>query len=90
MFATSSDFLNMALGIGFLVLVVFISMVCFYLVLILRDVSKVTDEVQEIIYRIHKTIVEPLKAIDYLVEKARPYIETVMEQKIKEKIKKKK
>lgn len=89
MFATSGDILNMSLAIGFLVLVIFVSMVCMYLVLILRDVSKVTDEIQEIIYKVHKTIVEPLKAIDFLVEKAKPYIETILERKLKEKVKKK-
>ena len=89
MFSTSGDILNMSLAIGFLVLVIFVSMVCLYLVLILRDVSKVTDEIQEIIYKVHKTIVEPLKAIDYLVEKAKPYIEAILERKLKEKVKKK-
>ena len=78
----------MSLAIGFIVLVIFISVACFYLILILRDVSKVTDEVQEIVYRVHTTIVQPLKAIDFIVEKAKPYIETVLEQKIKEKRKK--
>lgn len=89
MFETSGDILNISLAIGFLVLVIFISMVCFYLVLVLRDVSKVTDEVQEIVYRVHKTIVEPLKAIDFIIEKTRPYIETILERKLKEKKKKK-
>jgi len=89
MFETTGDILNVSLAIGFLVLVIFISMVCFYLVIILRDVSKVTDEVKDIVYKVHKTIVEPLKAIDYLVEKVRPYIETIMESKMSEKTKKK-
>jgi hypothetical protein len=88
MFQTSQDFLNVSLGVGFLVLVVFLSMVCFYLVLVLRDISKATGEVEEIVSRVHDAIIQPLKAIDFLVEKIKPYVETVIEQKIKDRKKK--
>ena len=83
MFATSGDFLNMSLGIGFLVLVIFLCMFLFYGILVLRDVSKIADEVEEIVAKVHMSIVEPLKAIEYVLEKVRPYIEMVLERKIK-------
>lgn len=85
MFETSGDVLNMSLAVGFIVLVIFLAMLIFYAILILRDVSKVVDEVEELVTRVHGTIVQPLKAVDYLVEKARPYIETVIESKMKSK-----
>lgn len=79
MFATSGDFLNMALGIGFLVLVIFLCMFLFYAILVLRDVARVTRDVEEIVERVHSTIVEPLKAVDFIFEKAKPYIEMTVE-----------
>lgn len=90
MFATSGDILNMALAIGFIVLVIFLSLLIFYAVVILRDIAKVMDDVEEIVTRVRNTIIQPLKAVDYLVEKAKPYIETVIERRMKEKKKPKK
>jgi cell shape-determining protein MreC len=90
MFATSGDILNMSLAIGFIILVIFLSLLIFYAILILRDVSKVMDDIEEIVTRVRTTIVQPLKAVDYIIEKAKPYIETVLERKMKEKKSKKK
>ncbi len=90
MFATSGDILNMSLAIGFIILVIFLSLLIFYAILILRDVSKVMDDIEEIVTRVRTTIVQPLKAVDYIIEKAKPYVETVLERKMKEKKSKKK
>lgn len=90
MFQTSADFLNISLGIGFIVLVIFISMVCFYLVIILRDISKVVDDATEVVSKVKTSVVEPLKAFDFLVDKISPYVEKINEQRSKGKQKKKK
>lgn len=82
MWSTSGDVLNMSLAIGFIVLVVFLSMFLFYGILILRDVSKVAEDVEELVERVHKTVVEPLRAVDYVVEKAKPYLEAFIESKL--------
>ncbi|MFH1284371.1 MAG: hypothetical protein ABIH78_02160 [Candidatus Peregrinibacteria bacterium] len=88
MFATSGDILRMSLAIGFIVFIIFISILIFYAILILRDMSKLMYEVEEVVSRIHKTIVEPLKAVDYIIERAKPYVETVLESRKKAKKKK--
>jgi len=80
----------MSLAIGFVILVIFLSLLIFYAVLILRDVAKVMDDIEEIVTRVRTTIVQPLKAVDYIIEKAKPYVETVLERKMKEKKSKKK
>ncbi|MDD3861932.1 MAG: Asp-tRNA(Asn)/Glu-tRNA(Gln) amidotransferase subunit GatB [Candidatus Gracilibacteria bacterium] len=85
MFATSGDILNMALAIGFLVLVIFLSILIFYFILVLRDVSKIVDDVEDITERFRATIIEPLRAVDFLVEKVKPYVEMVLEQRGKSK-----
>jgi uncharacterized protein YggT (Ycf19 family) len=89
MFATSGDILNMSLAIGFIVLVIFLSILIFYAILVLRDVNKVVGDVEEVVHKVHNTIVQPLRAIDYLVQKLQPYVETVIERKMSEKKKKK-
>ncbi|MBL4693825.1 hypothetical protein JKY72_00450 [Candidatus Gracilibacteria bacterium] len=88
MFATSGDILNMSLAIGFIILVIFVCMLLFYGILILRDVTKVVDDVEAVVSRVKKTIVGPLQAVDYLIEKLQPYIEAVIEKKTAEKKKK--
>lgn len=88
MFATSDDILNMSLAIGFIVLVIFLSILIFYAILILRDTSKTADAIAEVVNRVRRTIVEPLKAVDFLIEKMKPYIETVLENWVKKKGKK--
>jgi len=83
MFATSGDILNMALAIGFIVLVIFLSILIFYAILITRDVSRMTQDSKELMDRIHGTIMGPLKAVDYIVEKVKPYIEAAIESRFK-------
>lgn len=90
MFATSTDILHMSLAIGFSVLVIFLCILTFYAILILRDITKVVDDVAEIVDRVHTTIVEPLKAVDFIIEKAKPYIEALVESRVKAKSKAKK
>ena len=90
MFATSGDILNMSLAIGFIVLVIFLSILIFYAIMILRDTAKVVDDIAEVVSKVHRTIVEPLKAIDYIIDRAKPYIETVLENRSRSKKKAKK
>lgn len=75
--------MNIALAAGFVVLVVFLCIFLFYGILILRDAAKVVDDVEEVVERVHKTIIQPLRAIDYIVEKATPYIEALIEKKLR-------
>ena len=80
----------MSLAIGFIILVIFLCFLIFYAVLILRDVSRVMDDVEQIVTRVKSTIVEPLKAVDFIIEKAKPYIEMAVEGRAKSKKKSKK
>jgi len=83
MFATSGDVLNMSLAIGFIVLVIFVCILVFYGILILRDISRVVEDVEEVTTRIRTTIVEPLRAVDYIIERAKPYVDMVLERRSK-------
>jgi hypothetical protein len=81
MFATSGDILNISLALGFIVLVIFLSILIFYTILVMRDVSKMTDDSRELVDRIHDTVMGPLKAVDFIVEKVKPYIESAIENR---------
>lgn len=83
MFATSSDVLNIALAGGFILLVIFLCVALFFLILILRDTSKMMDDAKNVVDRVHNAIVEPLKLVDFLIEKVKPYIESALENRFK-------
>ena len=76
MFATSQD-LFMSLAGGFILLVIF----CVFLFMDFdfERCLKVVDDVAEIVERVHKTIVEPLRALDYLIDKLDLYVGNFVE-----------
>ena len=62
---TSLDFLYIALGVGFIFLVIFICVLLLQLTLILRDTSSSVKNVKEATEYLKKAIMEPL---EYLSE----------------------
>jgi hypothetical protein len=60
---TSLDFLYVALGMGFIILVIFISVLLMHLVMLLRDVRKITDDVQSTTGRVKEFVFEPLQTL---------------------------
>ena len=78
MFETSADIMKMSFAIGFAVLAVFLAMALLYLVFILRDVSKILDDVKDVTERVRVSIVSPLKAASFLIEKITPYVNHVL------------
>jgi len=85
MFETSADIMKMSFAIGFIVLVVFLSMTLLYVIFILRDVSKVLDDVKEVTEKVRVSVVSPLKAMNVIIEKITPYINSILEMKKKSK-----
>jgi hypothetical protein len=60
---TSLDFLYIALGGGFIILVIFLCVMLLQLTLVLRDVTKITENFREVSNKIKETVFEPLKSI---------------------------
>ncbi len=83
MFETSADVLRMAGAVGIIVFVIFICMTLLYVMFILRDISKILDDVKDISNRVKTSIVSPLKAANYLIEKITPYVNQLLEMKKK-------
>lgn len=71
MFTTSADILNLALAIGFGLIAIFICMVCYQLIFILRDVSETTKAVKHAAQQIDELVVQPTKMISFLFERIR-------------------
>jgi len=55
------------------------------MIIVLRDITKVVDNVHEIVSKVHSAIIEPLRALDYVIEKVKPYIEMAVERRAKSK-----
>lgn len=85
MFETAGDIMKLCFGIGFVVLVIFLSMTLLYTIFILRDVSKVLDDVKEITDKVKVSIISPLRAANFLIEKIKPYVNQVLDMKKRKK-----
>ncbi|MCC7432067.1 hypothetical protein IT412_00930 [Candidatus Peregrinibacteria bacterium] len=63
---TSLDFLYIALGGGFMLLVIFLCVTLLHLTLVLRDVTKITANAKDISDRVREAVLEPLKVLSEL------------------------
>jgi|GEM_PF-4975998 len=59
----SLDFLYIALGIGINVLVIFLSVLIVHVVLVLRDVTKITGNFKDASDRVRDVVLEPMKTL---------------------------
>lgn len=75
MITSALDILYISLAVGFIVLVIFLSITLLYTIFILRDVSSVTDDVKEITGRVNEVVITPLNGFHFLIEQMRPYLE---------------
>ena len=60
---TSLDFLYIALGGGFLILVVFSSILILYVTFLVRDVNRISEDFREVSEKVRETVFEPFKII---------------------------
>jgi hypothetical protein len=57
------DFLYIALGIGFIILVIFLCVMLLNLTLVLRDVTKMTGNFKDVSEKVRDVVMDPLKTI---------------------------
>lgn len=79
-----------AISIAVLLLGIFGSIALFYLIIILRDTSKVTEQVRETADKLNEYLLSPLRIVSALVEKFRPYFDSFVEKREEMVVKKKK
>lgn len=73
----------MSFAIGFIVLVVFLAMTLLYAIFILRDISKILDDVKEVTARVRVSVISPLKAMNVIIEKITPFVNRILDMKKK-------
>lgn len=85
MITTSLDVLYISLALGFIVLVIFLSISLFYLIFILRDVSKITDKAKDTTDVLSEYVLSPVRFFYGLYEKLEPLIEALVAKYSKKK-----
>lgn len=71
MIETTQDILNLALAVGVGLVSVFLCMVLYQLIFILRDVSETTKAVKHAARQVDDLIVQPTKILSFLFEQLR-------------------
>lgn len=75
------SFLYIALGVGFLLLVIFICVTLIYVMQILRDVSKITDSVSDTAERVNDYLLQPFAFLNNAAEYIKPLLDIVKHKK---------
>lgn len=71
------SFLYIALGVGFLLVAIFICATLIYVIQILRDVTKITDNISETTERVNDYLVQPFAFLSNAAEYIKPVLETI-------------
>lgn len=79
---TSLDFLYIALGVGFIFLVILLSVLLIHLVLVLRDVRKVSNTAGTISEYFQEIVTTPLYYVGKISQLLGPHLETIIKSKI--------
>lgn len=74
-------FLYIALGVGFLLLVIFTCVTLIYFMQILRDVNKITDSVRDTADRVNDYVLQPLALISQVFEHVKPMIDVIQQKR---------
>lgn len=76
----SLDILYLTLSVCITLLTVFMSITLIYLLFILRDVVKVTDQVKELVDKVNTYITKPILLTKSIVEFISPFIQNAQER----------
>jgi uncharacterized protein YoxC len=89
MVTSTQDILNLSLAIGFALLVIFLCVALVFLILVLRDVSKITSKTRETVDTVSGYILVPAKALSKLGGKIETIAE-IIQKKVEKEYKKRK
>ena len=86
---TTQDFLYLALTVGVAILTTVFTIATIYLILVLKDIRKISNTAGDITQKFHSMILVPISMFTKITETAFPYIEEFV-KKHTDKVKKKK
>ncbi len=76
----STDILYLTLSVCITILTVFLSITLVYLLLVLRDIVRVTDQVKDVIDRMNTYITKPILMTKSIIEFVAPFIQTAQDR----------
>ncbi len=83
------DLLYLVLSMGILVLVVLFSVLIIHLVLVIRDLRKISNTAGDITQKFHSMILTPVSFVSKISENLAPHVEDFIKKKFEKKAKKK-
>lgn len=79
MFGSSQDTLFVVLTVAVALLTVFLCVTLLYLILVLRDASKIVEKAKDTVEKVNAFVVKPVKFASLLFDQLRPLIERMVE-----------
>lgn len=74
------DILFLTLSVCVALVTIFLSVTLIYLMFILRDVVKVTDQVKELVDKVNTYVTKPIMMTKSIIEFVAPFIENAQEK----------
>lgn len=71
------SFLYIALGVGFLVLVIFICVTLLYVIPMLRDIGLITKSAKNVVERVNDFVVQPAQMVSHVIENIKPIVDSL-------------
>lgn len=81
MFTDSESTLYVVLTIAIALLTIFLCVSLIYMILILRDTSKMLEKVRETVDRVNTVIIKPVNIVSSIVDHVKPLIESAIERR---------
>ena len=81
MFGDAQSTLYVVLSIAIALLTVFLCVTLIYLILILRDASKMLEKIRDTVDKVNSFIVKPVSLAASIVDHVRPLIEAALERR---------
>lgn len=78
---TTLDFLYLTLGIGIIILVIVLTVALVQVILVMRDVRKITESAGNISEYFHEIVMTPLYYMGKVGETVGPYIEKMLQER---------
>lgn len=81
MFTDSQTTLYIVLTIAIGLLTIFLCVTLIYLILILRDASKVIEKIRDTVDKVNSFILKPVSLVSSIVDHIRPLLEAALERR---------
>ena len=77
-FGTPQETLYMVLAIAVALLTIFLCVALIYLILVLRDASKITEKSRNIVETVNNFVVKPVHIASMVIDTVRPVVERIL------------